>query len=118
MNKQKHFCLFLILMMAGFACFPYAASADTSLDDKTLDLVSKAVLEVVVKKPVEDSLTYEKPLPLELLPYYIRTDDYYSIGSGRMNGVKPTIYILEVPVFWESLPKPVQTRYGEDNGGC
>ena len=45
--------------------------------------------EVVLKKPKPDSLTYEKPLPLDLLPYIQRTDEYlpigtaFAIGNGR-----------------------------------
>jgi len=30
--------------------------------------------EVVMKKPEADSATYEKPLPLELLPFHERND--------------------------------------------
>src|SRR5512136_2484777 len=47
-----------------------------------MDTVSEAVYEVVVLKPVKDSLQYEKPLPMDLLPYSIRTDKYYSIGTA------------------------------------
>lgn len=44
--------------------------------------VRDAVFEVVVPKPSEDALTYEKPLPLEFLPFVIRNDKYYSIGTA------------------------------------
>jgi hypothetical protein len=35
-----------------------------------------------VLKPTKDSLQYEKPLPMDLIPYSIRTDKYYSIGTA------------------------------------
>jgi hypothetical protein len=59
-----------------------AHSPDASLDSTVLDRISDAVLEVVIPKPAHDSLTYEKPLPLDLLPYSVRTDKYYSIGTA------------------------------------
>jgi hypothetical protein len=47
-----------------------------------MDAISDAVYEVVVLKPTKDSLQYEKPLPMDLLPYSVRTDKYYSIGTA------------------------------------
>lgn len=41
-----------------------------------------ATFEVVLKKPERDPLSYEKPLPLELLPYAERTDKYWSVGTA------------------------------------
>ncbi len=41
-----------------------------------------STFEVVIKKPEKDPLTYEKPLPLDLLPYSERTDAYNSIGTA------------------------------------
>jgi serine protease Do len=51
--------------------------------------IRAATFEVVVPKPANDPLTYEKPLPLDLLPYQYRNDKYesvgtaFSIGNGR-----------------------------------
>ena len=45
-------------------------------------LVGSAVFEVVVKKPLNDSLTYDKELNWNLVPFAIRTDDYFSIGTA------------------------------------
>ena len=44
--------------------------------------VGAATFEVVMEKPQRDSLTYEKPLPLDLLPYTLRTDKYQSVGTA------------------------------------
>jgi hypothetical protein len=59
-----------------------AAAQAASLDPQVLPGVQTATFEVVAAKPVDDPLTYEKPLPLELLPYQERTDKYFSIGTA------------------------------------
>ncbi|MFL6601337.1 MAG: TonB family protein [Steroidobacteraceae bacterium] len=41
-----------------------------------------ATFEVVLKKPTTDPVSYEKPLPLELLPFIERTDLYRSVGTA------------------------------------
>lgn len=68
-----------VLALAGL----YGAAAQAaSLDPAVLPKIQAATFEVVAAKPVNDPLTYEKPLPLELLPYQERTDKYYSIGTA------------------------------------
>jgi len=59
-----------------------ATAHAASLDPAVLPKIQAATFEVVAAKPVNDSLTYEKPLPLELLPYQERNDKYYSIGTA------------------------------------
>lgn len=44
--------------------------------------LASATFEVVLAKPVLDPLIYEKPLPLELIPYRERTDKFKSIGTA------------------------------------
>ena len=44
--------------------------------------LASATFEVVELKPEADPLSYEKPLPLELLPYRERTDKYRSVGTA------------------------------------
>ena len=46
------------------------------------NMMRASTFEVVMKKPEKDPLSYEKPLPLELLPYMERTDAYRSIGTA------------------------------------
>ncbi len=55
-----------------------AASLDTAL----LPRIQGATYEVVAAKPADDPLSYEKPLPLDLLPYQERTDKYHSVGTA------------------------------------
>lgn len=78
----------------GITTFLIAALAVATAQAETLSSevqakVRAATFEVVLRKPKPDSLTYEKPLPLDLIPYIQRTDDYlpvgtaFAIGDGR-----------------------------------
>ncbi|HEX7815662.1 S1 family peptidase [Dyella sp.] len=53
-----------------------------TLDPAVLPKVQAATFEVVIPKPVNDPLTYEKPLPLDQLPFQFRNDKFYSIGTA------------------------------------
>jgi hypothetical protein len=44
--------------------------------------IANATFEVVDLKLEADPLTYEKPLPLELIPFRERTDKYRSLGTA------------------------------------
>ncbi len=57
-------------------------NADNLLTTAQIKLVKECVYEVIVPKATNDSLTYEKPLPMDLIPFAIRNDDYHSIGSA------------------------------------
>ena len=72
----------LFLHLNGFSVLPGTASNDVSLGSRVMDTISEAVYEVVVLKPTKDSLQYEKPLPMDLMLYSIRTDKYYSVGTA------------------------------------
>jgi len=56
------------------------------LDRGVIEAVSDATFEVVVLKPTKDSLSYERPLPMDLIPYAIRKDPYYSVGTAYAIG--------------------------------
>ena len=59
-----------------------AASTAQATTAELQKVMRTATFEVVMKKPEKDSVSYEKPLPLELLPYMERTDQYRSIGTA------------------------------------
>lgn len=63
----------------------------------TMDAVTGATFEVVTLKPTADSLTYERPLPLDLIPYSIRKDAYDPIGTAFAIG--PNQWITAGHVF-------------------
>jgi hypothetical protein len=52
------------------------------LPAKTFNLVQSAVFEVVLEKPAEDKVTYEKEPDWNLVPFSVRNDKYYSIGTA------------------------------------
>jgi serine protease Do len=45
-------------------------------------LIRDETFEVVMKKPEKDPVSYEKALPLDLLPFYERNDAYRSVGTA------------------------------------
>ena len=86
------------------------ARADATLNPSLLPGIQSATFEVVAAKP-KDTLTYEKPLPLDLLPYQERTDKYYSIGTAFAIG--PNTYVTAAHVLmvgYQSLWGPPELR--------
>jgi serine protease Do len=71
--------LIATLLMASAPAATWAAAA---LTPQLQQQLRAATFEVVIKKPVKDLLTYEKPLPLELIPYIERTDAYWPVGTA------------------------------------
>lgn len=68
-----------LLLAASLFTLPLAAAA---LDAGQLPGIQAATFEVVAAKPVADPLEYEKPLPLDQLPFQQRNDKYHSIGTA------------------------------------
>ncbi|MGH8273817.1 MAG: S1 family peptidase [Gammaproteobacteria bacterium] len=86
------------------------ARADSTLNPSLLPGIEAATFEVVAAKP-RDTLTYEKPLPMDLLPYQQRTDKYYSIGTAFAIG--PNRYVTAAHVFltgYQGLWGPPELR--------
>ncbi|HEX7326045.1 MAG TPA: trypsin-like peptidase domain-containing protein [Rhodanobacteraceae bacterium] len=97
-------CVCLAWLVAG------AASAQATLNPKLLPEIQAATFEVVAAKP-KDTLSYEKPLPLDLLPYQERTDKYYSVGTAFAIG--PNRYVTAGHVLmigYDSLWGPPELR--------
>jgi hypothetical protein len=55
---------------------------DSGLSQAAFNLTQNAVFEVVLLKPTEDSLVYDKELDWSLVPYSVRNDKYESIGTA------------------------------------
>lgn len=68
-----------IWLAAALCCAPVRAE---QLDAPTQQKIRAATFEVVMLKPDEPDITYEKPLPLDLLPYQFRNDKYFSVGTA------------------------------------
>jgi serine protease Do len=95
-RKNIQLSLFLLAALAMVSTgTPHLAEA--ALEKKDLTLINKTVFEVVVLKQTKDSLTYERPLPLDLLPYLERTDKYRSLGTAFALG--PTEFVTAAHVL-------------------
>ncbi len=57
-------------------------SAHAGVTSELQRAIREGTFEVVMKKPEGDPVSYEKPLPLDLLPYIERTDAYRSVGTA------------------------------------
>lgn len=102
------FCLLAALCLCAIAVRP--AHADTTLNPALLPRIQAATFEVVAAKPA-DTLSYEKPLPLDLLPYQERTDKYYSVGTAFAIG--PNTFVTAAHVLmigYDSLWGPPELR--------
>lgn len=78
------------LASAAFLCFMAPAMAVT-LDASQLPKVQAATFEVVVPKTENPKITYDRPLPLDALPFQVRNDKYNSIGTAFAIG--PNRYV-------------------------
>ena len=56
--------------------------AQSGVGSEILRTVNEAVFEIVARKPPEGAVTYERELPLDLIPFHIRTDEYISVGTA------------------------------------
>jgi hypothetical protein len=75
--------LIMIIILAGsfFSCLsvlPYSRP----LNAKLLKLVNDAVFEVVLEKPVDEPIVYEKEINWDIVPFAVRNDKYHSIGTA------------------------------------
>ena len=77
---QRGFSVLLFGFVALLASTGAAQGAELRPD--VMSMLRKATFEVVMAKPEGDSLTYEKPLPFDLIPYQQRMDKYLSIGTA------------------------------------
>ncbi len=81
--------LALSLFLTSFA--PWDGAKAQTLAPDIIAKIHETTFEVVAAKPVDEPLVYEKPLPLELLPFQERNDKYYSIGTAFAIG--PNRYV-------------------------
>lgn len=108
-----------ILTIATAVTAVTALSAPAALAGVTPELqraIRAATFEVVMKKPTQDPLTYEKPLPLELLPYVERTDAYQSIGTAFALGDNTYVtaaHVLTAAVDSQYGPPVLRTSAGQ-----
>lgn len=83
----------VVVIGAGTAAPVRAAELSNSIQQS----VRAATFEVVQLKPPDGDITYDRPLPLELIPYQQRTDKYRSIGTAFAIG--PNRYVTAAHVI-------------------
>ncbi len=66
------------------------------LGKANIEAVSNATFEVVVLKPTKDTLAYERALPLDLIPFSVRNDLYFSVGTAFATGANQWITAAHV----------------------
>lgn len=93
------------IILAGLLAV-FAARALAGVTPQIQRAVNAATFEVVLAKPASDPLTYEKPLPLDLIPYQQRTDKYQPVGTAFAVG--PDAYVTAAHV----LEAAVDSQYG------
>ncbi|QNK02390.1 S1 family peptidase [Dyella telluris] len=71
-----------VAWLTGLALASASPLHAATMDPAVLPRVQAATFEVVIPKPEKDPITYEKPLPLDQLPYQERTDKYHSVGTA------------------------------------
>lgn len=88
------FCGLIALMLANPVSIRTALAEDISKTN--LEAVSNATFEVVLLKPTGDPLTYERPLPLDLIPFAIRKDLYFPVGTAFAIGANQWVTAAHV----------------------
>lgn len=109
LSPVRLLCAVGMSLLVSFVGSRIAFAAD--LDRTTIEAVSNATFEVVVLKLSDDPLTYERPLPLDLIPYAIRKDQYYSVGTAFAIGPNQWVTAAHVLDFGhKSLYKTYRLR--------
>ncbi len=87
----------------GLACLTLIAAGAlaASPTPELQSAVRAGTFEVVLPKWPTERLTYEKPLPLDLIPFVIRNDKYWSIGTAF--AVTPDTYVTAFHVLREAI---------------
>jgi serine protease Do len=80
-----------ILALAFPWSFLPGTAVAAELDASVQQQIRAATFEVVQLKPSDGDVTYERPLPMDLMPYQQRTDLYRSVGTAFAVG--PNRYV-------------------------
>lgn len=81
--------------------FAITLAHGATLTPESQKAVRASTFEVVLKKLDTELLTYEKPLPLELIPYTLRSDHYWSIGTAF--ALTPDTYVSAAHVLLATI---------------
>jgi S1-C subfamily serine protease len=94
---MRTFATLLALACGLWALESAAATPPPELQKR----VRAATYEVVVPKPADTSVTYARPLPLELLPFSERNDHYWSLGTAF--AIAPNTFVTAAHVLGAAI---------------
>jgi hypothetical protein len=80
-HNSTSFCGRFAALIVGQVLFAIVVSAATPTPELQ-KLARTATFEVVIRKSENDKMSYERPLPLDLIPYAQRKDAYWPIGTA------------------------------------
>lgn len=80
------------------------------------ELARAATFEVVLPKIEPDHVTYEKPLPLELLSFTERNDQFWSIGTAF--AIAPELFVSNAHVLLSAMGSPLGHPHLRDVSGA
>jgi serine protease Do len=89
--------------------------AHAALTPELQKAIRASTFEVVMKKPEKDPLSYEKPLPLDLMPYIERNDAYRSVGTAFAlgnNAYVTAAHVIEAGVGTQFGPPALRRSDG------
>lgn len=89
-SGSRTFAGAILALALPWSFLPGTAVA-AELDASVQQQIRAATFEVVQLKPLDGDVTYERPLPMELMPYQQRTDPYRSVGTAFAVG--PNRYV-------------------------
>lgn len=70
------------LLTTFFLLFLNSTWASEMLSKETISKLRLGIVEIVVPKKESKAIKYERPLPYNELPYQLRNDKYFSIGTA------------------------------------
>jgi serine protease Do len=101
--KTKFVALLTLIVTACSSMPKVSVETQKTVPKEVFQKVLPALFEVVVPRPDEIGLTYERPLPVERLPYQMRTDKYASVGTAFAIGNNQFVSAAHVfPLFMQS----------------
>ncbi len=115
MKKRLLYLLLVFSLLVG--CESTGTGIDSAyiLDREVLKRIDESVFEVVVPKPSKDSLSYEEPLPLDLIPFQRRSDPYDSIGTAF--AVSDNLFLSAAHVLDLEYNNKISKMYLRDKDG-
>jgi hypothetical protein len=107
--KQKILLWATLFTVLFSSCLSTQTGSDAVPPPLVFSLTQSAVFEVIQEKPVNDSVSYDKELDWSLVPFAIRNDKYYSIGTAF--AISPTELVTAFHVINLGFESKIYGKY-------